>query len=124
MGNVFSQKPLKEIVRENQRMLKKSIRELEKEIKTLENNEKKLIADIKKHAKMNQMVNILLRSQYLLRGFVECSLQSYCPLGCSEDYGQGPRSNKKLYHSLHRNENSFECGVIENAGNLSNTVIL
>lgn len=56
MGNVFSQKPLKEIVRENQRMLKKSIRELEKEIRTLETNEKKLIADIKKHAKLNQMV--------------------------------------------------------------------
>ena len=56
MGNVFAQKPLKEIVRENQRMIKKSIRELEKEIKTLENNEKKLIADIKKHAKLNQMV--------------------------------------------------------------------
>lgn len=56
MGNVFAQKPLKEIVRENQRMLKKSIRELEKEIKTLESNEKKLIADIKKHAKLNQMV--------------------------------------------------------------------
>jgi hypothetical protein len=59
MGNVFSQKPLKEIVRENQRMLKKSIRELEKEIKTLESNEKKLIADIKKHAKLNQMVLML-----------------------------------------------------------------
>ena len=56
MGNVFAQKPLKEIVRENQRMIKKSIRELEKEIKTLETNEKKLIADIKKHAKLNQMV--------------------------------------------------------------------
>ena len=37
-------------------MLKKSIRELEKEIRTLETNEKKLIADIKKHAKLNQMV--------------------------------------------------------------------
>lgn len=57
MGNVFAQKPLKEIVRENQRMLKKSIRELEKEIRTLETNEKKLIADIKKHAKLNQMVS-------------------------------------------------------------------
>lgn len=56
MGNVFAQKPLKEIVRENQRLIKKSIRELEKEIKNLESNERKLIADIKKHAKLNQMV--------------------------------------------------------------------
>lgn len=67
MGNVFSpDKPLKEIVRENQRMIKKSIRELEKEIRSLETNEKKLIADIKKHAKLNQMV-----------GFVECFI---CPV--------------------------------------------
>jgi hypothetical protein len=57
MGNVFApDKPLKEIVRENQRMIKKSIRELEKEIRSLETNEKKLIADIKKNAKLNQMV--------------------------------------------------------------------
>lgn len=60
MGNVFAQKPLKEIVRENQRLIKKSIRELEKEIKNLESNERKLIADIKKHAKLNQMVNSLM----------------------------------------------------------------
>ncbi len=56
MGNVFSEKPLKEIVRENQRMIKKSIRELEKEIGNLKKNESKLIADIKKMAKQNQMV--------------------------------------------------------------------
>lgn len=57
MGNVFGEeKPLKDIIRENQRMIKKSIRELEKEIKSLESNQKKLEADIKKHAKMGQMV--------------------------------------------------------------------
>eukprot|EP01032_Pedospumella_encystans_P021379 gene21379-24253_t len=67
MGNVFSQKPLKEIVRENQRMLKKSIRELEKEIRTLETNEKKLIADIKKHAKLNQMGAVKIMAKDLVR---------------------------------------------------------
>lgn len=56
MGNVFSEKPLKEIVRENQRMLKKSIRELEKEIANLKKQETKLTQDIKKMAKQNQMV--------------------------------------------------------------------
>ena len=56
MGNVFSEKPLKDVIRENQRLIKKSIRELDKEIRNLEKNEKKLIADIKKHAKINQMV--------------------------------------------------------------------
>mmetsp|Transcript_8108 Transcript_8108/g.16509 ORF Transcript_8108/g.16509 Transcript_8108/m.16509 type:complete len:215 (-) Transcript_8108:118-762(-) len=67
MGNVFAQKPLKEIVRENQRMIKKSIRELEKEIKTLETNEKKLIADIKKHAKLNQMGAVKIMAKDLVR---------------------------------------------------------
>ena len=58
MGNIFApEKPLKEIVRENQRLIKKSIRELEKEIRSLETNQKRLEADIKKHAKMNQMVS-------------------------------------------------------------------
>jgi acyl-[acyl carrier protein]--UDP-N-acetylglucosamine O-acyltransferase len=56
MGNVFSEKPLKEVIRENQRLIKKSIRELEKEIRTLETNKKKLEADIRKHAKIGQMV--------------------------------------------------------------------
>eukprot|EP00981_Chlorochromonas_danica_P013361 scaffold6246_cov162-Ochromonas_danica.AAC.2 len=56
MGNVFNkEKPLKEIVRENQRLIKKSVRELEREIKTMETNLKKLEADIKKNAKANQM---------------------------------------------------------------------
>ncbi len=60
MGNVFgAEKPLKEIVRENQRLIKKSIRELEKEIRSMEGNLKKLEADIKKNAKANQMVNII-----------------------------------------------------------------
>jgi hypothetical protein len=40
MGGIFgSQKSLKEIVRENQRVLKKAVRELEKEISNLKKNE-------------------------------------------------------------------------------------
>lgn len=67
MGNVFApEKPLKEVIRENQRMIKKSIRELEKEIRSLETNQKKLEADIKKHAKMNQMV--CFQSKRILEG--------------------------------------------------------
>lgn len=58
MGAAFSpEKPLKDIVRENQRMIKKAIREMEKEISNLKVQEKKLIADIKKSAKLNQMVH-------------------------------------------------------------------
>jgi charged multivesicular body protein 2A len=59
MGNVFgSEKPLKEIIRENQRMLKKAMRELEREIGNLRKNETKLVNDIKKMAKEGQMVRL------------------------------------------------------------------
>mmetsp|Transcript_29656 Transcript_29656/g.50067 ORF Transcript_29656/g.50067 Transcript_29656/m.50067 type:complete len:219 (+) Transcript_29656:184-840(+) len=68
MGGVFGkEKPLKDIVRENQRLIKKSIRELEKETRTLETNEKKLIADIKKHAKANQMGAVKIMAKDLVR---------------------------------------------------------
>lgn len=44
MGAVFGrEKPLKEVIRENQRMLKKAQRELEKEIASLQKNEVSLI---------------------------------------------------------------------------------
>lgn len=57
MGNVFGEpKPLKEIIRENQRMLKRGVRELEREISAMQKQENKLIADIKKEAKANRMV--------------------------------------------------------------------
>lgn len=74
MGNVFGEeKPLKEVIRENQRLIKKSIRELEKEIRSLETNQKKLENDIKKHAKMNQMVNLFIFA-------LSMSIRSnYCP---------------------------------------------
>jgi charged multivesicular body protein 2A len=59
MGNIWGKdKPLKEIVRENQRVLRKSIRELEKEIENLKRQQKKLEAEIKKSAKLNQMVTV------------------------------------------------------------------
>lgn len=79
MGAVFStEKPLKEIIRENQRMIKKAIREMEKEITSLKNQEKKLTGDIKKSAKMNQMVRsnssipydvLVFRSSFLFQEF-------------------------------------------------------
>lgn len=57
MGNLMAkkEKPLKDIIKENQRMIKKSIRDLEKEIRALEASEKKLANDIRKSAKANQV---------------------------------------------------------------------
>ena len=49
MGNVWAKKPLKEVMRENKRMINRAIRELDRERQNLEKNEKKLIADIKKY---------------------------------------------------------------------------
>lgn len=45
-----------EMLRQNQRALNKAMRELDRERSRLEMQEKKIIADIKKMARMNQMV--------------------------------------------------------------------
>lgn len=60
-----------ELLRENKRMLEKSIREIERERQGLQAQEKKLINEIKKVAKQGQMVratSLLLNSQ---RAFVD-----------------------------------------------------
>ena len=74
MGAVFStEKPLKEIIRENQRMIKKAIREMEKEITSLKSQEKKLTGDIKKSAKLNQMV----REEYRIDWYLIASVKEF-----------------------------------------------
>lgn len=56
MGNIFGpQKSMKEIVRENQRVLKRGIRELERDIRKLEQEERKTLGEAKKLAKDGQM---------------------------------------------------------------------
>lgn len=51
---------LTELLRENKRTLDKAIRELDRERTGLQNQEKKLIAEIKKMAKQGQMVRASL----------------------------------------------------------------
>lgn len=46
------------MLRENQRLLNRAMRELDRERMKLEQQEKKIIADIKKMAKQGQMVGI------------------------------------------------------------------
>ena len=48
-----------EMLRENQRVLNKAMRELDRERAKMEQQEKKIIADIKKMAKMGQMVRFV-----------------------------------------------------------------
>jgi transcription antitermination factor NusG len=75
---------LSELLRENKRMLDRSIREIERERQGLQAQEKKLITEIKKTAKEGQMVRIagifrnyevILRFSWLARlvlGIVDC----------------------------------------------------
>jgi charged multivesicular body protein 2A len=56
-----SRKTPQEMLRENQRMITRSVRELDRERTKLEQQEKKLVADIKKAAKAGQMVLCHLR---------------------------------------------------------------
>ena len=68
MGSMFGkEKPLKEIIRENQRMLRKAIRELEKEVENLKKQDKKLEMEIKKSAKMGQMTAAKIMAKDLVR---------------------------------------------------------
>lgn len=49
-----------EMLRKNQRALNKAMRDLDRENMRMEQQEKKIIMDIKKMAKDGQMVNIIL----------------------------------------------------------------
>ncbi|KAL1825358.1 hypothetical protein DCAR_0313511 [Daucus carota subsp. sativus] len=56
-----------ELLRENKRMIDKSIREIERERQGLQNQEKKLIVDIKKTAKQGQMGAVKVMAKDLIR---------------------------------------------------------
>ncbi|RWR76773.1 vacuolar protein sorting-associated protein 2 1 [Cinnamomum micranthum f. kanehirae] len=56
-----------ELLRENKRMLDKSIREIERERQSLQNQEKKLILEIKKSAKQGQMGAVKVMAKDLIR---------------------------------------------------------
>ena len=59
MGNTFSsKKPLKEVMRENKRVITRAIRELDREKAGLEREEKRLTMEIKKAARENQMSSV------------------------------------------------------------------
>jgi charged multivesicular body protein 2A len=55
-----------EMLRNNQRALNKAMRDLDRERLHLEQQEKKVIADIKKMAKMGQMVNLIKKNFLIL----------------------------------------------------------
>lgn len=58
---------MKEVIREQKRMVERSVRGLERDRQSLERDEKKLIADIKKAAKQNQMKSVRIMAKDLVR---------------------------------------------------------
>ncbi|KAI6172012.1 hypothetical protein M3Y98_00925600 [Aphelenchoides besseyi] len=56
-----------ELLKQNQRALNKAMRELDRERMRLENQEKKIIADIKKTARMGQMDSVRVMAKDLVR---------------------------------------------------------
>uniref|UniRef100_A0A7S2TJK4 Uncharacterized protein n=1 Tax=Lotharella oceanica TaxID=641309 RepID=A0A7S2TJK4_9EUKA len=68
MGNVFGEKKsAKEIVREQKRLVNRSVRQLEREITGLKREEAKIIKNIKKDAKANQLSSVKIMAKDLVR---------------------------------------------------------
>jgi len=68
MGNMFGdQKTLKQVIREQKRMVDRSVRSLDRERTGLERQEKLLIAEIKKNAKAGQMKSVKVMAKDLVR---------------------------------------------------------
>jgi len=68
MGNIFGkEKPLKEQLRENKRMITRAIRELDRETRTLQREEQRLTIEIKKMARENQMKAVKIMARDLVR---------------------------------------------------------
>ncbi|KAL7555642.1 hypothetical protein ACA910_018316 [Epithemia clementina (nom. ined.)] len=64
---LYQSKPLKEVLRENKRMINRAIRELDREKAGLEREEKRLTIEIKKAAKENQMSSVKVMAKDLVR---------------------------------------------------------
>jgi charged multivesicular body protein 2A len=76
MGQIFGkEKPLKEVMRENKRMITRAVRELDREKMALEREEKRLTMEIKKAAKEQQMssVKIMAKVRLLIMLVVRCA---------------------------------------------------
>lgn len=68
MGNILGrEKPLKDVLRENKRMISRAVRELDRERTALEREEKRLTVEIKKMAKEQQMGAVKIMAKDLVR---------------------------------------------------------
>ena len=82
MGNLLGkEKPLKEVLRENKRMITRAVRELDREKQGLEKEEKRLTMEIKKAASENQMASVKIMAKVRIietnRLMIRCSIDSF-----------------------------------------------
>ena len=77
---LYSSKPLKEVLRENKRMINRAVRELDREKSGLEREEKRLMIEIKKAAKENQMasVKVMAKVRKSRRRHFHCFFTKLC----------------------------------------------
>merc|ERR1712156_612897 len=67
LTDMFKRKTPAELIRENKRMIDRAIREMDRERVKMEQQEKKVIADIKKTAKTGQMDSVRVMAKDLVR---------------------------------------------------------
>ena len=68
MGNLFAgERPISEVVRENQRLLRRATRELEREINTMRKTESRLIEEIRQSATKGQTRSARILAKDLVR---------------------------------------------------------
>jgi len=67
LTDMFKRKTPTELIRENKRMIDRAIRDMDRERVKMEQQEKKVIADIKKTAKTGQMDAVKVMAKDLVR---------------------------------------------------------
>ena len=115
MGNVFGRdKPLKEVLRENKRMINRAVRELDREKVALEREEKRLTMEIKKAAKEQQMASVKIMAKVSIgrhTGSASSTQFTFAALTHQLSHTlsllQGPRSNASIHNQVHRNAKSL-----------------
>lgn len=93
-----------EMLKQNQRALNKAMRELDRENNRLEVQEKKIIADIKKSAKANQMVN-----------FNFPYINQFLYLGFSQSNGKGFGENSTISQKIRRDARQYSSSFTQSS---------
>lgn len=97
-----------ELLRQNQRALNRAMRDLDRERAQMENQEKRIIADIKKMAKQGQMVSYYSLGERF--GF-----QNFVFSGCGESHGERSRSYSTIRQEIYDDAGEYSSGFVEDS---------